>query len=499
MKLVDFGIAKAATQIVETRAGMIKGKFSYLAPEQARSQDVDRRADVWSMGVVLWESMAGRSLFKGSNDLATLTESLTGTIPPLHEVVPEVPEAMSDIVSKSLSRDRDQRYQTALEMKQAIDEFLADHVGSISRSDLGYFLKDLFADAIAKRKRDLKACLSGSAVHGFSGEYSESTPSGPHSYMRERSSLTPVAMGAPTSTPTGYGSGTWVPGQQGPETQHGGGGGGRWAVIAALLGSVLLAIIVTFFLMRFFGLSADQGVATNIPAPADRDGIGQAAEGAVLAQTPSEGGQSGTAESPAASSVASEAVEATQGQGGTGTETANAPPSATKAPTEAASEADEPVVDEPRQTEGENRVSQADSRRWQGRRRNVIPRGRSNSVAQRSTSESEGEEGSGSSTEPPEPEQSPAPEPPAQPRVSTTSPSPASPPAQEEAGFLTLDTAPWSRVSLGGRVLGTTPLIRVRLPSGTHNLNLVNPESGISTVYPVTIRSGETTAMRLGL
>ena len=80
VKLLDFGIAKAATHIVETKTGVIKGKYAYIAPEQALGQQVDARSDLWSMGVVLWECLTGRRLFKSVNELATLHETLQGEI-----------------------------------------------------------------------------------------------------------------------------------------------------------------------------------------------------------------------------------------------------------------------------------------------------------------------------------------------------------------------------------------------------------------------------------
>jgi serine/threonine-protein kinase len=173
VKLLDFGIAKAATHVVETRTGIIKGKFAYIAPEQARGGKIDHRADIWSMGVVLWETLARRRLFKGPNDVATLSETLTGKIPSLRELDPELPEALDSVAKKALSRDISARYQTALEMRDDLRGFIVAEAPKTSHEEVSSFIKKLFNDVIDQNRRVLKLCLSdATAEHGIStGEY----------------------------------------------------------------------------------------------------------------------------------------------------------------------------------------------------------------------------------------------------------------------------------------------------------------------------------------
>lgn len=169
VKLLDFGIAKAATHVVETRTGIIKGKFAYIAPEQARGGKIDHRADIWSMGVVLWETLARRRLFKGPNDVATLSETLTGKIPSLCELDPDVPEALDSVAKKALSRDISARYQTALEMRDDLRGFLVAEAPKTSHEEVSAFIKKLFSDVIDQNRRVLKLCLSdATAEHGIS-------------------------------------------------------------------------------------------------------------------------------------------------------------------------------------------------------------------------------------------------------------------------------------------------------------------------------------------
>ncbi len=112
-RLTDFGVAKAATRLGRTNTGKIKGKLAYMAPEQARAERVDRRSDVWSAGVVLWELIAGRRLFTG-------TDIVSGDVPPLGELVPDVPPALAQAVSSALSLDPRRRPATANELRTAI-------------------------------------------------------------------------------------------------------------------------------------------------------------------------------------------------------------------------------------------------------------------------------------------------------------------------------------------------------------------------------------------
>jgi serine/threonine-protein kinase len=122
VKLLDFGIAKVTSVMTaeETRPGRVKGKLGYIAPEQASGQG-DRRADIWSVGVVLWEALVGRRLFQGESEVETLRAMLSEEIPALRSLRPDVPAALEQIVTRALRRERAQRYASAAEMKAALD------------------------------------------------------------------------------------------------------------------------------------------------------------------------------------------------------------------------------------------------------------------------------------------------------------------------------------------------------------------------------------------
>jgi serine/threonine-protein kinase len=124
VKVVDFGIAKAIDSSSETRAGVIKGKVTYMAPEQVLGQRVDRRADIFAVGIMLWESIAGRRIWKGTPEMGILDALTRGRIPSIREAAPDAPEVLARACELALAVEREDRYATALEMQEALLGFL---------------------------------------------------------------------------------------------------------------------------------------------------------------------------------------------------------------------------------------------------------------------------------------------------------------------------------------------------------------------------------------
>jgi serine/threonine protein kinase len=123
VKLLDFGIAKAADRRAETRAGTIKGKLSYMSPEQVQGQPLDRRADIFSLGVVLWELSTGAKLFNAEGDFDTLKLIVERDAPAPSTVRADIPHELERIILKALHRRTDQRYQTAQQMQVELEAF----------------------------------------------------------------------------------------------------------------------------------------------------------------------------------------------------------------------------------------------------------------------------------------------------------------------------------------------------------------------------------------
>ncbi len=150
VKITDFGIAKAAGKLFESVTGMLQGKFPYMSPEQAAGLELDRRSDVFSLGVVLWEALTGRCLFDGDSDTAVLRQIQTLDPPPPSLSRPEVPEALDEVILKALRRDRRERYQVAEELEQALNGILVSRYTGVGPSSLVSYLERLFPE---ERKR----------------------------------------------------------------------------------------------------------------------------------------------------------------------------------------------------------------------------------------------------------------------------------------------------------------------------------------------------------
>jgi serine/threonine protein kinase len=145
VKVLDFGIAKLSGSTVETEAGVIKGKLRYMPPEQIAGEDVDRRADVFAVGVMLWEALSGTKLWKGLSDATIMNRVLSGEIPkPDNAASPVVPE-LAQICMRALAPERADRYQTALELELALEEYLAKRSHYVSAREVGKFMTERFA------------------------------------------------------------------------------------------------------------------------------------------------------------------------------------------------------------------------------------------------------------------------------------------------------------------------------------------------------------------
>jgi len=145
VKLVDFGIAKTADCADEqTRSGVLKGKLRYMSPEQVRGLPLDRRCDVFSLGVLLWELIAGGPMWPGRSDFAIL-DAITGEDPPpLVTYRGDCPPELDHIVGRALARSREARYQTAQELQFALEEFAREGRLAASPLAVSQFMNELF-------------------------------------------------------------------------------------------------------------------------------------------------------------------------------------------------------------------------------------------------------------------------------------------------------------------------------------------------------------------
>jgi serine/threonine protein kinase len=151
-RLTDFGIAKAASRLTMTRDGQLKGKISYMAPEQTRRVEIDRRVDLFAMGICTWELLAGKRLFTGESDVEVLNQLLFEPIPRLKEHAPSIPAGLEQAVMKALERDPTQRYTSASEFGDAIEKASRVLGGPANHRAVASFVQKVAGERIARER-----------------------------------------------------------------------------------------------------------------------------------------------------------------------------------------------------------------------------------------------------------------------------------------------------------------------------------------------------------
>jgi serine/threonine-protein kinase len=398
-KLLDFGVARAATQTHSTAVGQLKGKVAYMAPECFRHEDIDRRVDVFSLGVVLHELVSGKRLFRQSHEAATMAGILFAEVPSLLEQ--GVPKELDEIAARALAKKADDRYATAVEMQQELEQLIMSRGLVATPFGIGRFVKDLMdrhglGAKLGRALRGSSTVEEGSHSSGLSGP--ALTPSG---------SVSDFGRLEPLFDERGS-TGRAAPATPAPAAPHR--RGSWWAVfaLAALAGALAAGVVV------------GRGLG-NAPTAT-----------AVVRDAATGGGGAGAARPPGPGDAAGSHA----GEGGDAAPVERRPPTPR---TSAASDSGAgPTVDA------------GDAGRTDG------------------------------------------PDPPGS-RSPLAKAGKARPP-----GTLYLRTTPWTKVSLGGRSLGTTPLVGVSLPPGRHSLRLTDV-AGTKHVRTVEIRAGEATKVHLEL
>lgn len=191
-RLIDFGVAKARHRLTETKSGSLKGKYGYMSPEQAKAQPVDRRADLFSAGIVLWEALTGARLFRGDNEFDTIRRIVEAPVPAPSSIAPAVPKPLDTVVLKALARDREQRFRTAAEFIEALE---AAYFPAPVR-DVAAIVKAFCGERLASRRSTLQAMLEGrieplsqSRIPLAASEDEPTNPSAPTSRRRLREAL----------------------------------------------------------------------------------------------------------------------------------------------------------------------------------------------------------------------------------------------------------------------------------------------------------------------
>ncbi len=475
-KLVDFGIAKASVNTNATETGILKGKVNYMAPEQVRG-DCDRRADLFAVGLTLWEVLAGRGVFRGEA-VTVLHRILNDAIPLLSHARPEIEPALEAIVMKALEKDRNARYQTALEFRAALDDYVRSKGETVDEGAVGTAISTMFEDVKENVAVRVRECIAGLAL-GKSGEsaavYSTGslpalqlsaatgdypalanlgdntsdvgrTPSRSQKIPAGMMASTPPSAHSSTSqTIVGIDSSSALASRQKTRV-------GAFFLAVALIGGV------AFLMIRPKALTSQESLpakVVRVVVESDPPGAVIEREGQFVGHTPatldlSVGPQRLTLvhEGFASQTLTLDVVEGEKKH--TVTLVPNAPlptaqPSVAIAPVSPSGPKPGPIVPSPYTPPAHVRLP----------------------------------------THPPGQPSTPEP-------ASTNA-------AQTEKGFLSFSTSPWTRVSEGGRGLGTTPLSRVPMTAGPHVLMLDNPDENIHTTYTVVIKPGEAVSRNVEL
>jgi len=153
VKIVDFGLAKANSQLEKSEPGIIKGKFSYLSPEAALGKPVDARTDIFAVGIILWEMLAGRRLFMGETDLETVRQVQAARVPPIRQFNPNVTPQLEAVLARSLAQNPGDRYQTARELGQDLTQMMF-HLGRpVSSFDIAQLVNPVVHEREEEREQ----------------------------------------------------------------------------------------------------------------------------------------------------------------------------------------------------------------------------------------------------------------------------------------------------------------------------------------------------------
>jgi len=269
VKLTDFGIAKAGNRA--TTAGMLKGKFAYMSPEQSRGEPVDARTDIFALGITLWELLTQGKLFDGDSDVAVLRAVQERPIESPAQLNPSVDAELEAIVLRALLRDPAGRYQNAHEFERALQQYVIHHTRSPEDADVGAYLREVFAEEFQADQTEPEVPLQlltpppgrnsaeGLAVRGGTpslGMAPVGMDTAAYAFTARQS-----GKGSPAGTPTGGP----VPSVVTQNSPAAGMGGARRFLVPGLVGTGVFAALCAVFLL---GRGTSSVTPAAVPAPA---------------------------------------------------------------------------------------------------------------------------------------------------------------------------------------------------------------------------------------
>ncbi len=259
VKLIDFGVAKAAGRMSHTTTGTIKGKYAYMSPEQISGGDIDHRSDVFALGVVLYEMLTSVRLFKRDTEVATLQAVSACDIPPPASLNPNIDPMLSGILLKALAQDRGDRYEDAQAFRMALEEWMLAERQPGTAAHLSAYMKDLYAERLAEERAAGKpfSDTEGTPSQLFRRSAVDRSGQSRLSHPNSTSARSQIAVGAPVAgTLPAQGSAPMPPRRNMALI------GAGLALAVVLVGAALIAI----------ALRSGAGSAREVPAAAAMSG-----------------------------------------------------------------------------------------------------------------------------------------------------------------------------------------------------------------------------------
>ena len=461
VKVLDFGIAKIQGATVRTSTGAIKGTYAYMAPEQLRGERVDRRTDVFALGIVMWETLTRRYLFKRETEFLTFQAITADPIPDVCAIRPDVPAALSSVILTALARNRDERFPTA----RMLGEAIAAAVSPLSGVAISEEIQRAFPAQLAEQAELIRVARAG-------GSFDLDVERGPSVGHGADLLTTPISKQS-SQVVSGIGSTmgsapkTEVSNPSMPALRR-----SWWPVVIAVL-AIALGGAGAFVYARMLQPRAPSEAAGSTPVAV---GDGSAAGAAPAVVSPAAG--LGSAHSAGVSAQPS----AAQPAGSMSTQPAGS------AAQSAGSTSTQPAGTVAHAGGSTSTPSGGSSSAQPGGSSSAQPGGSISAQAGGSSSAQPG----GSSSSPPNAAAS-APAKSEKRVASATRPQPAAAAARPSGppGFITIDSSPvYAVIYIDGKNFGETPLVRVELSPGRHVVHAVAP-SGATRDVRIVIESGK--------
>ena len=505
-KLVDFGIAKAAMRINQTDAGVLKGKCAYMSPEQCQTNELDPRSDIFSAGIVLWEMLAGRRLYKSDNVLRSVERIVKEAPVPPSDINTEADPQFNAVVVKALQKNPDDRFQTAEDFRDALDECLVNARFHYKKSAIREMMSVCFSTVIERQRTILDSCLE--AHHNFSQLPTESenelslrgeelAEDGESHGTGRSERFQSIQEEGETTTPSSSALNPLMTAENEAEMLPGG--------IKTVPQRRGLSSKKKMDFGEVIEIDANTQTASHLhhdmqeqePQPKRKLAAGLyltvisavliicgfALYPKILEFTAPPLPQTGTATVPTGQETSpGESLPPKQdSSSSTQDSTRKAQDAPEQKQEEKQEEKQEPTVAETSKAQPAKDATIKSQNAKQRKNRRRPSSSQSTSIKKKA-----GPQKGATNTQ-----------------ETQTDRQPIQPPqklvTEEQTGFLTLDTSPWTNVYLNEKKLGETPINRLKVPAGKIKLVLKNSAEGIEQEYWVTIKPGELTRKRLGL